>query len=372
MTIRPTRRRTPLPDSLAGTSQPLAGTDAKREGGPGTSKNYTPCRPNRKMPTSTLSVWTEFGLGAFLGLIDCTLFHWIDTLKVRAQDRRPLLMDLKTGAPLCKASLGIPRFALAAIQSLYAGFSTNLSLKLPYMAFMFAFSTLNARLLSALDGGGAGSNIYRELTGAALVGVEVSLILSPLEMVRIQGQNMGKGGLVPAARAVHATASAGVLGWFSAWTRGMTATINRESKYCIGQFFLCEKIAEALSARNSGSERADGATARAGLASQVAGAVLGGLACTAISHPDDVIKTRMQTHLRGSAGYASYASFLGSGRYILQHEGLRALFNGAAFRCLLRVPLGLSVIIVTGSALRERLETRDRSSSIGAPSPSQS
>ena len=152
----------------------------------------------------------------------------------------------------------------------------------------------------------------------------------------------------------------------------MTATINRESKYCIGQFFLCEKIAEALSARNSGSERADGATARAGLASQVAGAVLGGLACTAISHPDDVIKTRMQTHLRGSAGYASYASFLGSGRYILQQEGLGALFNGAAFRCLLRVPLGLSVIIVTGGALRERLETRDGSSSIRDPSSSKS
>ena len=33
-----------------------------------------------------------------------------------------------------------------------------------------------------------------------------------------------------------------------------------------------------------------------------------------------------------------------------------ALFNGAAIRCLLRVPLGLSVIIVSGRWMRERAE----------------
>ena len=167
---------------------------------------------------------------------------------------------------------------------------------------------------------------------------------------------MGKGGLVSAARAVHATASGGVLGWWQAWTRGMTATINRESKYCMGQFFLCAKIADALAARRGDESTAGAVPTKAGLASQVAGAVLGGLACTAISHPDDVIKTRMQTHLRGSAGYAEYTSFIASGRHIVQHEGFAALFNGAAFRCLLRVPLGLSVIIVSGNALRQRLE----------------
>ena len=33
----------------------------------------------------------------------------------------------------------------------------------------------------------------REISSAVLVGVEASLILSPLELVRIQGQNNGKG-----------------------------------------------------------------------------------------------------------------------------------------------------------------------------------
>jgi len=222
---------------------------------------------------------------------------------------------------------------------------------------------LDRHAQASFDGANSGSSpqtstVARELTGAALVGVEVSLLLSPLEMVRIQGQNCGKGGLLSAARAVNATAGGA---WWAAWTRGMTATMNRESKYCIGQFFLCEKIAESIATRGcSGGNGGEAAAPQAGFGSQVAGAVLGGIACTAISHPDDVIKTRMQTHLRGSAGFADYPGYLASGRHLLRREGLRSLFHGASFRCLLRVPLGLSVIIVSGSAMRWRLEEGER------------
>lgn len=306
-----------------------------------------------------LSVGIEFALGAATGLLDCTFFHWIDTLKVRAQDRRPLLMDLNTGGHLRLSRLGVPRFAAASVASLYAGFSTNLSLKLPYMAFMFAFNAFNKQVLGVAFGGQSTSctlNTAKELASAAMVGVEVSLLLSPLEMIRIQGQNRGKGGLFAAARAVHTTSSGGLTGGWKVWTRGMTATMNREAKYCMGQFFLCQKIADYLAATGADGGRRGGRDGEVSLVSQIAGAVLGGIACTAVSHPDDVIKTRMQTHLRGSPDYASYSGFLASGRRILQSEGLGALFRGAAFRCLLRVPLGLSVIMVSGSAMRRRLE----------------
>ena len=90
--------------------------------------------------------------------------------------------------------------------------------------------------------------------------------------------------------------------------------------------------------------------------SQVAGAVLGGVVCTLVSHPDDVVKTRMQTHLHGSARYRAYASYAGTMATIVREEGAGALFRGAAFRCLLRVPLGLSVILVSGAWMRERAE----------------
>jgi hypothetical protein len=134
----------------------------------------------------------------------------------------------------------------------------------------------------------------------------------------------------------------------------MTATMHRESKYCMGQFFLCAKISEWVSGGGGGGGGGEGSQPT--ITSQIAGAVLGGIACTAVSHPDDVVKTRMQTHLRGSSLYASYATFAGSMLHVLRAEGLSALYRGAAFRCLLRVPLGLSVIIVSGSAMRERAE----------------
>ena len=332
-----------------------------------------------------LPLSVEFAIGSATGLLDCALFHWIDTLKVRRQDGRPLLMNVKTGLPLQRVAYRSRQaFAAACMASLYAGFSTNLSLKVPYMASMFAFSAGNMQLLAWLDrkeesssnhgGGSSNYNGLRELAAAMLVGVEVSLLLSPLEMVRIQGQNNGKGGLFSAMRAVAATASGqGFIGRWRVWTRGMTATMHRESKYCAGQFFLCAKISEWVSdficqpaVIPGGQTEVEGAghaqaakarpTALQTLGAQVVGAVLGGVACTVVSHPDDVIKTRMQTHLKGSSQFDAYASFGRSGLHMIRTEGLAALFKGAAIRCLLRVPLGLSVIIVSGNWMRTRAE----------------
>ena len=302
-----------------------------------------------------LPVSVEFAIGSLTGLLDCVLFHWIDTLKVRRQDGRPLLLNVRTGRALSpNASF------FARINSLYAGFSTNLSLKVPYMASMFAFNALNTRLLEG-PLSSTGSNVaVKEFTAAALVGVQVSLLLSPLEMVRIQGQNNGKGGLFSATSAVAATAKGeGLAGWWRAWTRGMTATMHREAKYCAGQFFLCAKISEHVSAYFNQVESTVGAQApRETLASQLAGATLGGIACTVISHPDDVAKTRMQTHIAGSPLHSAYATFSGTLLKVAREEGVSALFRGAAFRCLLRVPLGLSVIIVSGDWMRKQAERR--------------
>ncbi|KAL1530045.1 hypothetical protein AB1Y20_000968 [Prymnesium parvum] len=304
-----------------------------------------------------LHVATEFGIGAMTGLLDCCLFHWVDTLKVRRQDGRPLLMDTRTRLPLNRNQLGSPRFALSAIASLYAGFSTNLSLKLPYMAFMFAFNAFNQRLLSSSFGSGAdgSASAASKLAAAAMVGFEVSLLLSPLEMVRIQGQNCGKGGLISASRAIARLGDGSVRGWLGVWSRGLTATALREVKYCCGQFFLCDKISQTIS----------GGAGPVSLKHQVVGAVCGGVICTIISHPDDVIKTRMQTHLKGSEKCAHYATYTASARYIVQTEGITALFRGSFFRCLLRVPLGLSVIIVASSWLRAKIDENPRSYASG-------
>lgn len=304
------------------------------------------------------SVTTEFAIGGAAGLLDCTLFHWIDTIKVRRQDNRPLLMNLRTGGALtlADAANSVPRFLRTALASLYAGFSTNLSLKLPYMALMFAFDAANKRLLNALRPEGSGSPVLTQLVSAGLVGLEVSLLLSPLEMVRIQGQNCGKGGLLEATRAVLATAAvpSSPLSQLATLSRGLPATSQREIKYCLGQFFLCEQIAAAVAERTGGG---DGAPPTMG--AQIVGAVAGGAACTIVSHPDDVIKTRMQTHLRGSPHFGTYTGYWSTGRHIAQQEGVaRGLLKGAFIRCALRVPLGLSVIMISSQAMRAAVVER--------------
>eukprot|EP00617_Octactis_speculum_P005087 CAMPEP_0185792124 /NCGR_PEP_ID=MMETSP1174-20130828/158755_1 /TAXON_ID=35687 /ORGANISM="Dictyocha speculum, Strain CCMP1381" /LENGTH=167 /DNA_ID=CAMNT_0028487147 /DNA_START=442 /DNA_END=945 /DNA_ORIENTATION=+ len=121
------------------------------------------------------------------------------------------------------------------------------------MAAMFGFHAINQRFLEALtrkkthlEGGSvigdqAPNGILSQALIAALVGVEASIILAPLELVRIQGQNRGKGELVAASR--YVVSEIGVSGLVK---RGMAACMHRESKYCIGQFFLIGLVSERL------------------------------------------------------------------------------------------------------------------------------
>ena len=153
----------------------------------------------------------EFLTGAGAAVVDCCLFHSIDTLKVRAQDGRPLLpwAQLARSPAAARPALGL--------RSLYQGFSTNLFLKVPYMACMFGFHSINRGLLGLLPEGTMSSGT-RDCLSALFVGVEASLLLAPLELVRIQGQNRAKGGLLSATRYVLQT-----IGPLGLLTRGMHA-----------------------------------------------------------------------------------------------------------------------------------------------------
>ena len=68
--------------------------------------------------------------------------------------------------------------------------------QVPYMGSMFFFNSLNNHALHAIEewNGTSLSPDTRALLSAGAVGVQVSLLLSPLELVRIQGQNQNKGG----------------------------------------------------------------------------------------------------------------------------------------------------------------------------------
>ena len=323
------------------------------------------------------SVAVEFVTGAGAAIVDCCLFHSIDTLKVRKQDGRPLLPWARLqSAPAIKG----PTIILA---SLYQGFSTNLFLKVPYMATMFGFHALNKSLLDVVWGDGTthgGGSALREFSSAFLVGIEASLLLSPLELVRIQGQNRGKGEIIAATRYTLSKIGMRVL-----LTTGMHACMQREAKYCVGQFALIGAVSSAIADWAAASRclpatppatvtahRASTQTSTLAPLAEIAAlldeshdlrtlvsSICVGFLCTLVSHPDDVVKTRQQTRITGGGGASSRrydGGYLSSLRHIAMSEGTGALWRGAFWRCCVRVPLGLSVINIVHPRLRPFVE----------------
>mmetsp|Transcript_6147 Transcript_6147/g.23918 ORF Transcript_6147/g.23918 Transcript_6147/m.23918 type:complete len:300 (+) Transcript_6147:230-1129(+) len=262
-------------------------------------------------------------------------------------------MDLKTGGKLNLQGKPLLPATASVLRSVYAGFSTNFSLKVPYMAGLFACMQANKHMIGMAEkvSGREISPGTAQMISAALTGIEVSLFLGPLEMVRIQGQNCGKGGIVDATRAVYNSAPTPrtMFGAVNAFSRGLNATTHRELKYCLGQFVLCGAIADQMAKVMGGNPDKDWAP-------KIAGACIGGIACTLVSHPDDVIKTRMQTHLRGDSHFSAYSSYLSTGMHIVKNEGVHALFYGSIARCFIRVPLGLSIITLSSPMIRSTLE----------------
>mmetsp|Transcript_6150 Transcript_6150/g.23936 ORF Transcript_6150/g.23936 Transcript_6150/m.23936 type:complete len:189 (+) Transcript_6150:230-796(+) len=159
-------------------------------------------------------------------------------------------MDLKTGGKLNLQGKPLLPATASVLRSVYAGFSTNFSLKVPYMAGLFACMQANKHMIGMAEkvSGREISPGTAQMISAALTGIEVSLFLGPLEMVRIQGQNCGKGGIVDATRAVYNSAPTPrtMFGAVNAFSRGLNATTHRELKYCLGQFVLCGAIADQV------------------------------------------------------------------------------------------------------------------------------
>jgi hypothetical protein len=283
----------------------------------------------------------EVSAGAFAASVDCVAFHWVDTLKVRAQDRRPLLpYDRLRGRSILRG------FTVSTL-SLYAGFTTNFALKVPYMAFMFGANSINQLLIGTCFGDQEHGKLVN-CASAVLTGLQAAVFLAPLELLRIQGQNCGKGEIIHAARYL---ASLSKQGGPLLMFRGFGATAARESKYCFGQFFLQVEV-ERLMAQ----WRRDQGWSDAAIGSKVASASVVGFFCGMVSHPHDVIKTRMQTHLPDSPDFGHYRTYFSTLRRIKEVDGVRGFFSGSFFRCCIRIPLGLPVVILASSHIRPQME----------------
>ena len=178
-------------------------------------------------------------------------------------------------------------------------------------------------------------------------------------------------GLISATRYVATHHSPWVL------LRGMDACIHREVKYCIGQFAAIGFVESALKRWSEANHETNSLALQLHENASLrilASSMSVGFMCTVISQPDDVVKTRMQSHLppsrassssaaKGAAsgatsdsaaerGYQKYRGYLASFRTVSAEEGVAALWRGWVWRCCVRVPLGLAVINMAHPHLR--------------------
>jgi hypothetical protein len=234
------------------------------------------------------------------------------------------------------------------------------------MAAMFGFNSFNQKVLSSLsveDDLAPGTPMIslsasnRDLLSALLTGVEASLLLSPLELIRIQGQNRGKGGLIQST--IYCYHEIGVRGIM---TTGMVSCMNREAKYCLGQFAAIGIMSNYLEKWSQNHHQESVIAAHIHKSSDVR-AILSsisvGFICTILSHPDDVVKTRQQTRIPSNKVINSeYQTYFSSLKHVAKNEGVLALWKGSFWRCCVRVPLGLAVINVIHPRIRARLEEK--------------
>ena len=64
----------------------------------------------------------------------------------------------------------------------------------------------------------------------------------------------------------------------------------------------------------------------------------------------------MATPAAPAAHMPTHRSYMATGLHVLREEGLAALYRGAFFRCVVRVPLGLSLIAPSSGWARPRVE----------------
>ena len=124
--------------------------------------------------------------------------------------------------------------------------------------------------------------------------------------------------------------------------------MQREAKYCIGQFALIGAVSSQLAVWSNEHKRSSQMAARLSEHSELRillASISVGFMCTIISHADDVVKTRQQTRMaipgRETGPYRSYVSSI---RHVATTEGVTGLLNGWVWRCCLRVPLGLALV----------------------------
>ena len=227
--------------------------------------------------------------------------------------------------------------ATGGLIGFWRGFGPGLGIVVPRRGFKFAANELFGRWLP----GGPAS----KLCAGALAGASEALIITPLEVLKVQMQSQS----TQSHQSVHATARAlwaraGVASFYT----GLGATVIKHSAHSMVYFGAFQ-----------GAQPAARSAMRSHVRGDLVAGFVAGVAAGTVNNPFDVLKTRLQAgahrELRALRQQQQHAGVAKGIAHILRVEGMMALFYGWTAK-VARLGPGSALIFAVYHSILERLE----------------
>ncbi|KAJ1364240.1 hypothetical protein KIN20_024288 [Parelaphostrongylus tenuis] len=273
--------------------------------------------------------------GGVAGIVGVTCVFPIDLVKTRLQNQ-PILPNGEVqykGIADCAVqtwrSGGSSLFM--KVRALYSGSAVNIILITPEKAIKLVANDFFRHTLAVP--GEKNLSIWRGMIAGGLAGMFQIIVTTPMELLKIQMQDQGRT-VAPGQKKMTALEltmkllkKRGIAGLY----KGLGPTFARDVTFSVIYFPLFAYLDGMGPRKNDGSGDAVFWT------SFFAGLTSGALSSLAVT-PLDVIKTRIQTINKG-ANEVNYKNILDAFTRILEMEGPRAFFKGAACRMMVMAPL---------------------------------
>ncbi|KAK0553882.1 hypothetical protein OC845_001019 [Tilletia horrida] len=323
-------------------------------------------------PQKAIPPWATLASGATSGLASCVLLQPMDLLKTRMQQEKQAASSSSTGNSGRLAHTIRTVIRDDGVRGLWRGTTPTIIRNVPGVALYFwSVTELRASLarshvpflspsapIAGGGGVGAGSTLPKlgtagNLVSGAVARVSVGFILCPVTVIKTRYESSyfskeSYPSIIGSFRSIYATS--GIRGLYS----GFTATALRDAPYAGIYLALYEGFkgvlgrakdrAQALSAQDPSA--AKGIAEQADWLILSSSGLLAGTLATVITHPFDVLKTRIQIRVdppaqiasSSASSSASPASSLASRPGIVataRSIGMRALLlDGLGLRCL--------------------------------------
>ncbi|KAH6567833.1 hypothetical protein BASA50_006422 [Batrachochytrium salamandrivorans] len=282
--------------------------------------------------SSSLSI--KLTCGAIAGVIGTCLIFPLDIIKTRLQNQK-----IGTGGPQYHGILdGMQKIVKAeGIRGLYRGLVPNLVGICPEKAIKLAVNDYSREFWGRRLNTNPDSLplIYGMISGATAGFCQV-VVTNPMEIVKIQLQLAGAESHAVSGKAkltaVDVVRQLGLRGLY----KGTAATLARDVPFSFIFFPMVAILKSVFTPANSHGEAPFSVIFGSGIVSGAVGATL--------VTPMDVVKTRLQ--VISKPGDKVYSGMMHCYRDIIKHEGVAALFKGAAPRAMIVSPLFAITILI--------------------------